>query len=176
MEKTFEGRLNSLLMYTFRDILRIEELILQRSDPNLSINEVHLIETVRKGKNRSLTISEIAAELRRAVPSVTVAVNKLVDKGYLIKEKNIEDARSYQVKLTREGEKIYRLHMYIHLKLVREAAAELSDEEKETLLVGVKNLDDFFKKKIDKYEKYGGINEFSNRRNRKVHSGSRTNK
>ena len=90
----------------------MEELILQRSDPNLSINEVHLIETVRKGKNRSLTISEIAAELRRAVPSVTVAVNKLVDKGYLIKEKNIEDARSYQVKLTRKERNLSSSYVY----------------------------------------------------------------
>ena len=176
MGESFEGKLNSLLIDTFRDILRIEELILQRSDPNLSINEVHLIETIRKSKNRSLTISEIATELRRAVPSVTVAVNKLVDKGYLIKERSLEDARSFNVKLTREGEKIYRLHMYIHLKLVRQAAAELSEEEKDTLLIGVKNLDDFFKKKIEKYENYGGINEFSNRRHRKVKSGLRTNK
>jgi len=170
---TFESRLNNLLIDTFRDILKVEELILQKSDPNLSINEVHLMEAVRDGQCRSRTVSEIASDLRIAVPSVTVAVNKLVRKGYLIKEKNREDGRSVHIMLTREGEKISRLHKYFHLKLVRAAAEDMSEEEKDALLVGVKNLDDFFKKKV---AKYGGINEFSNRRNRKSNPRSRINK
>lgn len=162
--ETFEKKLNELLMETFQDIIRVEELILQRSDPNLSINEVHLIESVRNGRDRSSTVTEIASELRLSLPSVTVAVNKLVSKGYLLKEKDAEDGRSVRVRLTREGEKIYRLHWYFHLKLVRQAAEDLSEEEKDALLIGVKNLDEFFKKKI---AKYGGLNELSNRRNRK---------
>lgn len=160
--KSFEQTLNSLLIETFRDILKVEELILQRSDPNLSISEVHLIESVRKGNNRSGTVTEIAADLKLSMPSVTVAVNKLVKKGYLFKEKDVEDARSVKIRLTREGEKIYRLHMFFHQKLVRQAAAELNELEKDALLAGVENLDNFFKKKI---AKYGGLNEFSNRRN-----------
>lgn len=170
---TFEKRLNKLLIETFRDILKVEELILQKSDPNLSINEVHLIESVRNGENRSRSVSEIASDLRIAVPSVTIAVNKLVKKGYLVKEKSSEDGRSVQIFLTREGEVIYRLHSYFHYKLVRAAAEDLTQEEKDALLIGVKNLDDFFKKKV---AKYGGINEFSNRRNRKSISRSRVNK
>ena len=170
---TFEKKLNTLLIKTFRDIQRVEELILQRSDPNLSINEVHLIEAIRKGAGRSRTVSEIASDLRIAVPSATVAVNKLVRKGYLYKVKDTEDGRSVRVNLTREGEKIYRLHWYFHLKLVREAAEDLTEEEKEALIVGVQNIDDFFKKKV---AKYGGINEFSNRRNRKGQSGTGSDK
>jgi DNA-binding MarR family transcriptional regulator len=168
---TFEKELNTLLIHTLQDILKVEELILQKSDPYLSINEVHLIESVRNGKDRSRTVSEIASDLQIAVPSVTVAVNKLVRKGYLIKKKNKEDGRSVLIKLTREGEKIYRLHWYIHLKLVRVAAQDLTDEEKDALLIGIKNLDHFFKKKI---AKYGGINEFSNYRNRKSPSDNAT--
>ena len=171
--ETFENRFNELLINTFRDILRVEELILQKNEPNLSLGEVHLIEAVRNGEGRSRTVSEIAPYLRIAVPSVTIAVNKLVKKGYLIKEKSNEDGRSVRITLTRDGEKIYRLHCYLHQKLVRAAAEDMSEEEKNALLIGVKNLDDFFKKKI---AKYGGINEFSNRRNRKGPSGSGANK
>ncbi|NLT46785.1 MAG: MarR family transcriptional regulator [Clostridiales bacterium] len=160
---TFEKGLNELLIQTFRDILKVEELILQRSAPKLSITEVHLIEAVRKGKDRALTVSEIAGELQITVPSATVAVNKMVNKGYVTKEKSSEDGRAVIIRLTREGEKIYRLHRYIHLKLVRAAARELTEEEKDTLLIGVRHLDEFFKQKM---AKYGGINEFSNNRNR----------
>lgn len=169
--ESFESRLNSLLIETFRDILKVEELILQKNAIGLSISEVHLIESVRKGVDRSSTVSDIASDLRIALPSVTVAVNKLVQKGYLTKEKSNEDGRSVTIKLTREGERIFRLNRYIHYKMVRAAAKEVPIEEQGTLLTGVKNLDEFFKKKM---VKYGGINEFSNRRNRKGPSGSRT--
>jgi DNA-binding MarR family transcriptional regulator len=171
--EAFESRLNTLLIETFRDILKVEELILQKNNLSLSINEVHLIESVKKGKEGSNTVSDIAADLRIALPSVTVAVNKLVQKGYLTKEKSCDDGRSVRIMLTREGEKIFRLHRYIHLKMVRAAAEEISEDEKEMLLIGVKNLDEFFKKKM---AKYGGMNEFSNRGNRKSPSGSRLDK
>jgi DNA-binding MarR family transcriptional regulator len=169
----FERSLNALLIETFRDILEVEALILQRSDPGLSINEVHLIESVRHGENHSRTVSEIASDLRIAVPSATVAVNKLERKGYLKKERSSDDGRSVRITLTREGEKIYRLHWFIHLKLVKAAAEDMNDQEKEALLAGVRHLDAFFKNKM---AKYGGMNELSNRRNRKSPSGSRPDK
>ena len=159
---TFESRLNELLIGTFRDITKVEELILQKSDPGLSIAEVHLIEAVRNGRDSMRTVSELASDLRITVPSVTVAVNKLVQKGYVLKEQNHEDRRSVWVALTRDGETIYRLNRYVHYKLVRQAASELSADDKEALIVGIQNIDDFFKKKMTKY---GGINGFSNRRN-----------
>lgn len=54
---TFERELNELLIQTFRDILKVEELILERSAPRLSVSEVHLIEAIRKSKDRALAIS-----------------------------------------------------------------------------------------------------------------------
>lgn len=168
---TFENEFNELLLETFRDILKVEELVLQRSAKKLSIGEVHLIEAVKKAREGALTVSEVAAYLDIAVPSATIAVNKMVRKGYITKEKSSEDGRSVMIRLTREGEKIFRLQRYIHLKLVRAAARGLSEEEKETLLIGVRHLDDFFKKKM---AKYGGMNELSNHWNRKGASGIRT--
>jgi DNA-binding MarR family transcriptional regulator len=153
----FEKEFNELLIETFRDILKVEELILRRSAPRLSLSEVHLIEAVRKGKGEALTVSEIASLLDIAVPSATVAVNKMVRKGYITKEKSNEDGRSVIIRLTREGEKIYRLQHFIRLKLVRSAAKELTNEEKDTLLIGVRHLDRFFKEKM---AKYGGYDEF----------------
>lgn len=160
---TFENRFNKLLGETFRDILKVEELILQRTAPRLSVGEVHLIEAVRKGEGGALTVSEIAASLDIAVPSATVAVNKLVKKRYVTKEKSSEDGRSVLIRLTRDGEKIYRLYRFIRMKLVKEASLDLSEEEKGALLLGIKHLDEFFKNKM---LKYGGANEFSNFRNR----------
>lgn len=171
--QTFEVELNQLLLTTFKDILKVEELILQRSDPNLSLNEVHLIESVRSGEQRSRSVSELAHDLDMTAPSITVAVNKLIKKGYLVKLPDPEDRRSVRIKLTREGEKIFRLHRYFHHRMVRQAAAELTEEEKQTMLIGIRNIDEFFKKKV---AKYGGLDEFSNHRHRTGTSGVRANK
>ena len=84
--KPLEEQLNDLIVDAYRSILKVEETILKRTDSiDLSINEMHMLEAVGKGKNKPKTISEIAEDLGITLPSVTVAINKLVKKGYVEK-------------------------------------------------------------------------------------------
>ena len=84
--KPFEEQLNEVIVDTYRSILRVEENILKRSDQtDLSISEIHMLEAVGKGKDRRRTISELAEVLNITLPSVTVAINKLMKKGYVAK-------------------------------------------------------------------------------------------
>ena len=47
--KPFEEQLNAVIVDTYRSILKVEETILKRSDKiDLTINEMHLIESERK--------------------------------------------------------------------------------------------------------------------------------
>lgn len=79
--KPFEEQLNEVIVDTYRSILRVEENILKRSDQtDLSISEIHMLEAVGKGKDRRRTISELAEVLNITLPSVTVAINKLMKK------------------------------------------------------------------------------------------------
>ena len=85
--KPFEEQLNEVIVDTYRSILRVEENILKRSDQtDLSISEIHILEAVGKGKDRRRTISELAEVLNITLPSVTVAINKLMKKGYVEKK------------------------------------------------------------------------------------------
>ncbi len=152
---SFELMLNNLLQETFKDILKVEELVLKRTAPELSVSEVQLLEEVKSA--RDPTVSDLAEAMDIAAPSATVAINKLVKKGFLIKEKNEQDGRSVVVRLTREGEKINRLSHYIRMKLVRAAVSGLDDDEKQSLLRGAERLEEFFKNRV---LRYGGINEF----------------
>lgn len=113
--KPFEEQLNAVIVDTYRSILKVEETILKRSDKiDLTINEMHLIESVGKGKNKQRTISEIAEDLGITLPSVTVGINKLMKKGYVEKIRSEEDARIVYVSLTRMGKKIDSVHRYFH--------------------------------------------------------------
>ena len=101
--KPFEEQLNEVIVDTYRSILRVEENILKRSDQtDLSISEIHMLEAVGKGKDRRRTISELAEVLNITLPSVTVAINKLMKKGYVEKVRGEEDGRIVYVSLTRQ--------------------------------------------------------------------------
>lgn len=89
---TFAADLNELLVEIYRNIEILEESELKKSRLNLSISEIHLIELIAKAGG-GMTVSEIAERLKVTRPSVTVAVNKLVQKGYCEKRRREDDGR-----------------------------------------------------------------------------------
>ena len=153
MMDAFATQLNKTLVDTYRSITKVEEQALKNTGKmDLSISEMHLIEAVGKDKACGRTISDIAQELGITLPSVTVAINKLVKKGYVEKVKGENDARTVYVKLTKSGSKMDAVHRYFHEQMVRKISEGFSDGEKETLLKGIQKLNDFFKKSLAEEE------------------------
>ena len=147
--KPFEEQLNAVIVDTYRSILKVEETILKRSDKiDLSINEMHMLEAVGKGKDRRRTISELAEELNITLPSVTVAINKLMKKGYVERVRGEEDGRIVYVSLTRMGKKIDSVHRYFHESMVRSIIRDMTEEEQQILYKGVMKLDQFLKDQL----------------------------
>lgn len=144
--KPFEEQLNEVIVDTYRSILRVEENILKRSDQtDLSISEIHMLEAVGKGKDRRRTISELAEVLNITLPSVTVAINKLMKKGYVEKVRGEEDG---SVSLTRQGRRIDSAHRYFHESMVRSIIRDMTESEMQALYKGVMKLDTFLKEQL----------------------------
>ena len=136
--KPFEEQLNEVIVDTYRSILRVEENILKRSDQtDLSISEIHMLEAVGKGEDRRRTISELAEVLNITLPSVTVAINKLMKKGYVEKVRGEEDGRIVYVSLTRQGRRIDSAHRYFHESMVRSIIRDMTESEMQALYKGV---------------------------------------
>ena len=153
---TFAKELNDLLVETFWNILKVEELMLQSvSGGELSLSELHVIESVGKSAEAGRTISEIALDLDVALPSVTVQINKLQKKGYVDKHKNEADGRVVYAKLTEQGQKMDTVHAFFHRQMVLAVAEGMNEKEKEVLIQGVTKLRNFFVKKSEsEYEKW----------------------
>ncbi len=142
----FAAQLNDLLVDTFRSILKVEEQMLKdHLSLNLSISEMHLIESVGKGGETGITISDIAEDLSISLPSVTVAINKLQAKGYVEKTRGAADSRMVYVKLTRNGRRVDALHGRFHETMVRNITNDMDEEEKAALTRGIVKLNAFFK-------------------------------
>ena len=147
--KPFEEQLNEVIVDTYRSILRVEENILKRSDQtDLSISEIHMLEAVGKGKDRRRTISELAEVLNITLPSVTVAINKLMKKGYVEKVRGEEDGRIVYVSLTRQGRRIDSAHRYFHESMVRSIIRDMTESGMQALYKGVMKLDTFLKEQL----------------------------
>lgn len=142
----FAKALNELLVGTFNSILKLEEATLKRiSGAPLSINEMHLLETIAQGKQAGRSITDIAKDLAITLPSVTAAVNKLVHKGYVEKRKDDNDKRLVIVTLSPAGRRAEASHRFFHRNMAISASREMPEAEKAVLIQGLTNLRDYFR-------------------------------
>ena len=89
------------------------------------------------------SISQIAQDQEIALPSATVAIQKLEKKQFVQKVRSAKDARVVRVTLTRIGRRADAAHRYFHEQLVRSLLREVSDEQIPVLLGALKNLNQF---------------------------------
>ena len=146
----YADSLNELLVDTYHAIIKVEEEMLKKAGRlDLSIGELHMIEFIAKDKERGKSISEIAQKQDLSLPSVTIAINKLVKKGYVEKVRSREDGRMVFVKATREGVRADAVHQYFHRQMVRGILREIHEEDKDALLRGVHSLNSFFHRMVE---------------------------
>lgn len=138
--------INDILVSMFNNILDIEEDCVCRGDfKDLSITEMHIIENI--GVDRERTMSDTAKDLRITSGTLTIAINNLIKKGYVDRQRSEEDRRVVYIKLTNKGVEAYRFHENFHVDLVFSAIQDL-DENQQLLLIDVlTNIDKHFKNK-----------------------------
>lgn len=96
--------------------LDIQDLYLRESEySQLSMSEMHVIEAVSKEEVPSMTA--VANHLNITLGTLTTAVKKIIEKGFLVKERSTEDKRIFYLRLTKEGEKALEVHNQFHKEL-----------------------------------------------------------
>lgn len=139
---------NELLVDIFNDILVIEQrAIMEGEFKDLSITEMHTIEAI--GMYEARTMSEVAADLKITVGTLTTAINNLVKKGYVERKRTEEDRRVVLIQLTKRGKLAYRIHEKFHRDMVKETIEGLSEGEEKVLVDSLEKLNIFFKSKYN---------------------------
>ena len=80
--------------------------------PDLTIGELHVIETVNMNNNKPMTL--IAKKMHVTVGSLTIGVNRLVQKGYLLRTRDEMDHRVILLSITQQGKKVLKYHDKFH--------------------------------------------------------------
>lgn len=138
--------INELLVDIFDDILEIEQKSLQYiCFKDLSISEVHTIAAIGMYSPKRMT--EIAGKLDITLGTLTIAINHLVKKEYVVRKKSNIDRRIVYISLTKKGKLAYRIHQKFHQDMVNECVKGLSEGEKKILTQSLEKLNFFFKSK-----------------------------
>lgn len=138
------GTLNEVLVRLFRDIMDLEQQAIITSEfKDITNNDMHVIEAI--GVDEPKNMSTIARELSVTVGTLTIAMNSLVKKGYVTRQRGKEDRRVVYISLSEKGKKAYEHHAGFHQKMIEGAIAGLSENEIEVLIKALTRLNQWFR-------------------------------
>ena len=136
--------LNEVLVNLFRDVMDIEQkAIITEEFQDITNNDMHIIEAI--GMNEPKNMSTIARENSVTVGTLTVAMNSLVKKGYVLRERGKEDRRVVYISLTERGRAAYVHHARFHKAMIDSISDELTSEEMELLIKTLTKLNKWFR-------------------------------
>lgn len=136
--------LDDVLVNLFRDIMGLEEkAIITQEYQDITNNDMHVIQAI--GLDEPKNMSTVAKTLSVTVGTLTTAVNGLVKKGYVVRERGNEDRRVVYISLTEKGRKAYSHHEEFHRQMIEAVLADLDEKEKDTLVSVMVKLGKWFR-------------------------------
>lgn len=104
--------------------------------------------TVLYENNGKINMKDIAKKINKDKSTVTALVNKLINLGYIEKQKSEEDKRVTYIKVTKKAEDIYEKYSRICDNVKSAAYSDFTEEEKDEFLRLLKKLGDNIKKEL----------------------------
>ncbi len=140
--------LNDILVNLFRDIMTLEsQAIITGEYQDITNNDMHVIEAIGTGEPKNM--STIAKQLSVTVGTLTIAMNSLVKKGYVIRERGQEDRRVVYISLSEKGLKAFRHHENFHRQMIDAVLKDLTPEETDSLVTALAKLERWFRRAED---------------------------
>lgn len=145
MEKKVNRTLNELLVKLFNNMMDMEErAIITKEFSDITNNDMHIIEAI--GVDEPRRMSDIAARLGVTVGTLTINMNSLENKGYIIRKRSETDKRVVLVVLEDKGRKAFFHHRDFHKKMIKAIVKDLDEDEMKIMIKGLLNLNDFLLK------------------------------
>ena len=138
--------LNDALVKLFRDVMDLEEqVIITEEFQDITNNDMHVIQAIGTGEPKNM--STIAKELSVTVGTLTIAMNSLVKKGYVTRERGKEDRRVVYISLSDKGRRAYQHHEEFHRQMIDAILKDLTQDETESLVKALAKLDRWFRRR-----------------------------
>ena len=126
-------KLTELIMQLSRFLQKHENEIMQTLEADLTLRELKVI--VFLGQKSPCIMREIADYMGLAVSTLTGIMDRLVQKGLVVRERPEEDRRIVKVELTVIGREAERWHFGEHMQISRGILNSLNERDQKALLV-----------------------------------------
>lgn len=134
--------LNHLLVDLFNHILTLEELNLKNNGIKISMSEMHILENIRKSESKTMT--DVARLQMITLGSMTVAINTLVRKGYVVRTKDANDKRIVRLSLTELAHDALQIHDRFHEEIIDTVVNDLQLDNEATLILALQRVITYF--------------------------------
>lgn len=135
--------INELIVNMFNNILIIEKNSLRATEyKDLTMTEWHVLEQIGL---LSKTMTELANQLKVTLGTLTSTINRLVKKGYVLRNQAADDRRFVYVELTSKGQLAYKEHERFHNNMVKSMVDKLEESDNAVLVASIEKLSEFFK-------------------------------
>ncbi len=136
--------INDILVNLFNEIWKLEEdAIITEEFKDITNNDMHIIEAI--GLSGENTMSAVAKKIGITAGTLTTAVNGLVNKKYVTRQRSEQDRRVIFLKLTDRGVRAYDHHRDYHRKMTEEVIEKLDEAEIPILIKTLNGLSEFFR-------------------------------
>ena len=110
-----------------------EEAKEQYSFKDLTLTQMHYLEMISELENPNLT--ELATAMKLTKPTITVLVDKLIEKELVYKVKSDADRRSTHLHLTERGKLINQMHEYAHRRIAEQIEKKIVADDSAQLTI-----------------------------------------
>jgi len=132
-------RIVNIISKLSHNLAEMEELAREQLDlKELTSVQMHYLEIINQLNNPNVT--ELATEMKLTKPTVTVAIDKLIIKGYVCKVQSDDDRRSSHLHLTKKGMSINQMHEHAHAQFAELMKESLESSELEQLTILLEKL------------------------------------
>ena len=104
-----------------------EEAKEQYNFKELTLTQMHYLEMISELENPNLT--ELATAMKLTKPTITVLVDKLIEKELVYKVQSDADRRSTHLHLTERGKLINQMHEYAHRRIAEQIEKKVDPAE-----------------------------------------------
>lgn len=157
-EPVTELETHELLMDILERIRMTEqEALLKGYFSDLTTTEMHTLQAI--GLYDQPSMGETARRLGVTTGTLTVAIGKLVAKGYVTRERLPEDRRVVTLRLTRKGKLASRIYVKFHRLLLEHLMAPLDAKEREVLVTALERVSVYIRDQFEKYREREPIPE-----------------
>jgi DNA-binding MarR family transcriptional regulator len=134
---------NEIIVTLFNDIMSIEEkAVITEEFSDITNNDMHIIDAI--GMEEEKTMSMVAKKLDVTLGTLTIAINNLVKKGYVTRNRSQKDKRVVLISLQPKGKKAFLHHKKFHEDMTRALLGNLQEDQVQILIKALENLRDFF--------------------------------